>query len=86
VALEQSVTPSRYAMGAAAALARLDPATLEGQLPAGNILDELWREASPDRAERDQVVGLIETALVKLRSWRAEGFPNLEIFYRGSQA
>lgn len=86
VALEQSVIPSRYAMGAAAALARLDPATLEGHTPAGNILDELWREASPGQAERDQVVSLIETALVKLRTWRAEGFPNLEIFYRGNPA
>jgi mannitol-1-phosphate/altronate dehydrogenase len=86
VALEQSVIPSRYAMGAAAALARLDPATLEGHTPAGNILNELWREVSPGQAERDQVVSLIETALVKLRTWRAEGFPNLEIFYRDSHA
>jgi mannitol-1-phosphate 5-dehydrogenase len=86
VALEQSVMPSRYAMGAAAALARLDPVTLEGNTPAGSILDELWREASPDQPERNRVVNLIETALVKLRTWRADGFPNLEIFFEGNPA
>lgn len=86
VALEQSVTPSRYAMGAAAALARLDPATLEGHTPAGSVLDELWREASPGQAERDRVVNLIETALFKLRAWRTDGFPNLEIFYKSKHA
>jgi mannitol-1-phosphate/altronate dehydrogenase len=86
VALEQSVTPGRYAMGAAAALARLDPATLEGHTPAGSVLDELWREASPGQAERDRVVNLIETALVKLRAWRTDGFPNLEIFYKSNPA
>jgi len=86
VALEQSVTPSRYAMGAAAALAWLDPATLEGHSPAGSILDKLWREASLGKAERDRVVNLIETALVILRTWRADDFPDLEIFYQGSHA
>lgn len=86
VALEQNVTPGRYAMGAAAALARLDPATLEGHKPAGSVLDELWREVSHCQAERDRVVNLIETALVKLRAWRADGFPNLEIFYKSNHA
>jgi mannitol-1-phosphate/altronate dehydrogenase len=81
VALEQGVSPRRYALGAAAALVRLDPATLEGQTPAASILDELWQKASPDQVEKNRLVALIETALEELRSWRAAGFPDLGIFY-----
>ena len=81
VALEQGITPRRYALGAAAALVRLEPAILEGQTPVGNLLDTLWQEASPDQVERNRLVSLIETALEELRSWRAAGFPDLEIFY-----
>jgi mannitol-1-phosphate 5-dehydrogenase len=81
VALEQGVVPRRYALGAAAAVARLDPAILDDKIPARNILDGLWREASPDPAEKDQLITLIETALEELRAWRAAGFPDLENFY-----
>jgi mannitol-1-phosphate 5-dehydrogenase len=81
VALKEGITPNRYALGAAAALVRLEPAILEGQTPVGNLLDTLWQEASPDQVERNRLVALIETALGKLRSWRAAGFPDLEIFY-----
>ena len=63
MALKQQITPSRYALGAAAALARLVPATLEGQALARSVLDALWREASPDLTERDRLVTLILTAL-----------------------
>jgi mannitol-1-phosphate 5-dehydrogenase len=81
VALEQGLVPQRYALGAAAALARLDPASLDGARPVRDILDALWQEASPDPAEKGQLIALIETALEELRLWRAAGFPNLEIFY-----
>jgi mannitol-1-phosphate 5-dehydrogenase len=84
--LKQGITPRRYGLGAAAALARLDPATFEGQRPAGSFLDTLWREVSPLQAERDRLVALIEAALVELRAWRADGFPNLEIFYKCNHA
>ena len=86
MALKQRITPRRYSLGAAAALARLDPATLEGQRPAGSVLYALWREVSPSQAEQDRLVALIETALVELRAWRADGFPNLEIFYNRNHA
>jgi mannitol-1-phosphate 5-dehydrogenase len=86
MALKQGITPRRYGLGAAAALARLDPATLEGQRPAGSFLDALWREVSPLQAERDRLVALIEAALVELRAWRADGFPNLEVFYKCNHA
>jgi mannitol-1-phosphate/altronate dehydrogenase len=81
VALEQGIKPHRYAFGTAAALVHLEPAVLEGQTPVGPVLDAIWQAASPDQVERNQLVALIETALEKLRIWRAAGFPNLEIFF-----
>jgi len=81
VALEQGIAPKRFALGAAAALAHLDPAILAGQTPARDILDGLWREASPDPAEEGQLMALIETALEELRAWRLAGCPDLESFY-----
>ena len=81
VALEQGIAPQRYALGAAAALARLDPGILEGQRPAGSLLDTLWKDTSPDPAEKAQLIALIETALEELRAWRAAGCPDLEIFH-----
>jgi mannitol-1-phosphate 5-dehydrogenase len=86
VALEQRVVPWRYALGAAAALARLDPAILEEQKPAGVALEAVWREVSPSQIERDRLVALIETAMVELRAWRADGCPNLEVFYEFKHA
>ena len=86
MALKQGITPRRYAMGAAAALVRLDPATLEGQRPAGSLLEALWQEVSSLQAERDRIVDLIESALIELRTWRADGCPNLEIFYKRNHA
>ena len=82
MAFKQQTTPGRYALGAAAALARLDPATLEGHWPAGSVLDALWREASPDLTERDRLVTLILTALGDLRAWQVAGFPDLEAFFQ----
>jgi mannitol-1-phosphate/altronate dehydrogenase len=81
VALEQGIKPHRYAFGTAAALVRFEPIILEGKIPTGNILDELWQEDSPNQYERNQLITLIETALEKLRVWHAAGFPDLEIFY-----
>jgi len=85
VALEQGIAPRRYALGAAAALLRLDPVIREDQSSVGNILAALWHEASPDQSEKDRLVALIESALGELRSWRAAGFPDLENFYKQIQ-
>jgi mannitol-1-phosphate 5-dehydrogenase len=81
VALEQGVTPRRYALGAAAALVQIAPAIMEGKASAENILGAIWHEESPNQFERDRLVALIENALEKLCAWRAAGFPDLEIFY-----
>lgn len=70
LALGQGIQPRRYAFGAAAALAYLDPAYLErGELLAR--LEELWRDADPAAAERDAVLAAVDEGLRRLRGWRA---------------
>jgi mannitol-1-phosphate 5-dehydrogenase len=82
MALEQGIEPNRYALGAAAALAQLEPPLLENQTGIGNILGTLWNGASPDPEEKNRAVALVQVAMKKLRSWRMAGFPDLEIFFR----
>jgi mannitol-1-phosphate 5-dehydrogenase len=82
VALQQGVEPRRYAWGAAAALAILEPAMLHECAPATPLLDPLWREASPDAAEKEVVLHLIESACQGLREWRAAEFSDLERFFQ----
>lgn len=81
VALQQGISPPRYAFGAAAALAMLDRNTLENNLPVANSLDPLWQMASPDKLEKETVIGLIEAGRNRLRQWRASGFQNLEALF-----
>jgi len=81
VALQQGISPSRYAFGAAAALAMLDRNILENDLPVANWLDPLWQMASPDKLEKEVVVGLIEEGRNRLRRWKASGFQNLEALF-----
>jgi mannitol-1-phosphate 5-dehydrogenase len=81
VALEQGIKPSRYAFGTAAALAALDRNTLETHVPAARWLEPLWQTASPDKLEKETVIGLIEEGRDQLRHWRASGFQNLEALF-----
>lgn len=68
LALKAGIRPSRYGMGAAAALARLDPSFLRSDTPAASLLDPLWRHARPQPEERRAVLGLIEEGARQLRS------------------
>ena len=78
LALEQGIEPRRYAFGAAAALTVLDRSILEQPRPAHTLLAPVWRTASAMRAEREAVIGRIETGLRQLRAWRDSGFSNME--------
>jgi hypothetical protein len=69
LALDQGIEPRRYAFGAAAALAALDPSILERARSAQVLLDPLWRAESPPRSERAAVLGGIEAGLERLRAW-----------------
>jgi mannitol-1-phosphate/altronate dehydrogenase len=82
VALEQDVTPFRYAFGAAAALTVLDPAILRDDLDTVPLLNTLWREASPDNQAFEIVLNLVGDACHHLRQWSRAGFPDLEAFSR----
>jgi mannitol-1-phosphate 5-dehydrogenase len=81
LALEQDIQASRFAFGAAAALAAMDRNTLETDVPVANWLDPLWQSASPDKLEKETVIGLIEEGRKRLRHWRASGFQNLEALF-----
>lgn len=73
LALEWGVEPRRYACGAAAALAALEGSILERARPAGELLEPLWREASPAQGEVEAVLERIEAGLERLRAWRRSG-------------
>jgi len=80
-ALQQGVVPRRYALGAAAALAALDPAFLSMNQPARLRLDPLWDSAATETPERSRVLDLIEDGRKRLNRWRESGFQNLEGFF-----
>ena len=81
LALDQGIEPRRYAFGAAAALAVLDPSILEPSRPAHELLDPLWVAESPPRAEREAVLGRIEEALQRVRAWHEAGGGDLAHIY-----
>jgi mannitol-1-phosphate 5-dehydrogenase len=56
IVLEQGITPTRYAMGAAAALATLQA---ESGGDAGELLDAIWQEDHADEKIRQQIRKLI---------------------------
>jgi len=83
VALGQGVEPRRFGVGAAAALAVVDPGLLAQEAPAEAWLRPIWREASPAPGEQAAVLDLVEAGRRCLQGWRAAGFPDLEDFFRG---
>jgi mannitol-1-phosphate 5-dehydrogenase len=77
VALQQGVVPRRYALGAAAALATLDPSFLATDTPARALLEPLWGKDAVETKEAQEVFGLIDEAKHRLKHWRDSGFPAL---------
>jgi mannitol-1-phosphate 5-dehydrogenase len=78
IALGQGITARRFAVGAAAALALLDPSAIEDDHRAAGLLNSLWVQAPPDSCERRAVLDLIEEGRSLLRRWAQSGFPPLE--------
>jgi hypothetical protein len=81
LAVRENLVPRRYALGAAAALARLDPAFLRSAAPAGTWLEPLWGEVPAERHERDTIIDLIEDGWRRLKRWYESGFQDLEGFF-----
>lgn len=78
VAMDQGLEPWRYAVGAAAALAMMDPAATKEHSPAETLLGPIWGESLPQNQERESVLDLIEAGRMRLRRWQDTGFRNLE--------
>ena len=83
LALTQGVKPHRYAIGAASALASLDPSILDGGTPIKSTLYSIWPEPTIARDEKDIVIALIIDAVQKLKDWRDLGYPNIEKYFTG---
>jgi mannitol-1-phosphate/altronate dehydrogenase len=77
-ALQQGITPRRYAFGAAAALALLHPAILEGEGDPAPLLEPIWQEAAPAEEEKQTVLDLVRDGCHRLRQWQRAGFVHLE--------
>jgi mannitol-1-phosphate 5-dehydrogenase len=83
VALDQGVEPERYAVGAAAALAALEPAVMDQDRAPEALLAPLWRDDSPNPDEKGEVLRRIEAGLCALRAWRAAGSGDLGSLLEG---
>jgi mannitol-1-phosphate 5-dehydrogenase len=77
IARAHGISARRFAAGAAAALALLDPATVEDDSRAACLLGSLWSEARPDRTEMMVVMGMIDQGRSLLSHWKRSGFPPL---------
>ena len=81
LALSQDVEPRRYALGAAAALAVLNPDYLGGKTLAAELLRPIWQPDQPSSAESEAVLDLIKDAAKLLRRWQDAKFPDLGAFF-----
>lgn len=73
LALEQGLTPRRFALGAAAALWFHRPEVRSQGADPAPLLEETWRQARPEPVEKKRVLELVSEALPKLRAWLAGG-------------
>jgi mannitol-1-phosphate 5-dehydrogenase len=79
VALRMGVKPRRYAFGAAAALATMDPSALDESKRVSSWLDHIWAAAKPDSTEKMAILGLIEEGRRRLRRWIDSDFSSDEM-------
>jgi len=63
VALSQKVTPRRYALGAAAALAQIDPTVMDSPKSAPKLLNSIWEAAKPSGPDKQRVLSVLDEAL-----------------------
>ena len=77
LALEAGLRPQRLAMGAAAALAWVQPA----DSPAARRLRAIWGQAADDASQTAQVIALVEEGAARLHRWQAAGCPPLATWY-----
>jgi mannitol-1-phosphate 5-dehydrogenase len=78
VALQQNVAPRRYALGAAAALATLDPTFLKTDMSARALLAPIWGDEAMESKGAHEVLRLIEDAKLRLQRWGESGFEEID--------
>jgi mannitol-1-phosphate 5-dehydrogenase len=79
-ALSEGIQPVRFALGAAAALAILDPGNLERPDQIHNIFLPIWGDRMED-PQAGQVLEMIQTGLSQLRAWKESGNPQPEFLF-----
>jgi mannitol-1-phosphate 5-dehydrogenase len=77
--LTYGVDTPRYAFGAAAALATLEPDVLARDVPARALLTAIWEPQGPELEEAAAVLSVIEAALPKFKAWARNGCQAIEI-------
>ena len=85
-ALKQGVEPRRYAFGAAAALAMMDPSNLDQGFPAREALEPIWSDSSTTDGEKSAVLDRIEAGLQRIRTWLHTGSDDPERLLDGAQS
>jgi mannitol-1-phosphate 5-dehydrogenase len=71
LALRQGVSPERYSLGAAAALASLEPGlSADHQDAVTKLLNTAWSASDPDPAEREEVLRCVYGGLRRLPDFR----------------
>ena len=73
LALRQHLVARRYALGAAAALARLEPAYLKTSLASRDLLVTIWGAEVMATPEAPVVLDLIDKAKLQLQRWCDSG-------------
>jgi mannitol-1-phosphate 5-dehydrogenase len=77
LALQQFVVPRRYAMGAAAALAKLEPSYLKTDMPARALLAPLWGDEVVNTKDAQDILNLIEAGKHRMQQWVDSGFQEI---------
>jgi mannitol-1-phosphate 5-dehydrogenase len=77
VARSQDIEPRRFAFGAVAALAAVDPACIDDADRLVVVADPVWADEKPDTGERARILADLEAARQRLAAWRANGMPAL---------
>ena len=78
LALRHGIAPSRFSVGAAAALAALDPSRLDCSSPVSENLFPLWQGPAVGTREREAILSWIGHGHAWLRRWRDSGFQSPE--------
>jgi mannitol-1-phosphate 5-dehydrogenase len=77
LAMHQNVEPRRFALGAAAALAALDPSFIKSDSPPRELLAPIWGIEAMESDEAPRVLNLIDEAKQRLKQWRDMGFQKI---------